>query len=116
MRKRIKRIIITCVPYRIKLLLYSWFAHDLGMDNDMYRCIDRLKNLGLNPECIVDIGAYNGNWTSEVIKIFNQSTFLMVEPLESKEALLKKNVKKNENVLYTRKLLGGRKKGRCTIL
>jgi FkbM family methyltransferase len=106
MRKTLKKIIIACFPWRIKLLLYSWFSYDLGMANDMFECIKNLKILGFNPDVVIDAGAYVGDWTTTVLKIFDRSKFLMIEPQSSKEAVLNRMVKLNNNILYKQTLLG----------
>ena len=110
MNKIIKKVIIACFPYRIKLLLYSWFSYDLGMANDMFGCIRNLKVLGFKPDVVVDIGAFKGDWTTRVLEIFNSAKFLMVEPQKSKELILTKLLKKNSNVLFAQTLLGDKKK------
>ena len=38
------------------------------------------KKVGLEPKLIFDIGANHGNWTREVMPVFPNSHFLMVEP------------------------------------
>ena len=110
MRKTLKKIIIACFPWRIKLLLYSWFSSDLGMANDMFECIKNLKVLGFEPDVVIDAGAYVGDWTSQVSKIFNNSKFLMIEPQKSKETILSKLVKQNGNIFYKQTLLGEKNK------
>lgn len=106
MRKTLKKIIIACFPWRIKLLLYSWFSYDLGMANDMFECIKNLKVLGFKPDVVIDAGAYVGDWTTTVSKIFDRSKFLMIEPQSSKEAILSKMVERNNNIFYKQTLLG----------
>ena len=106
MRKIIKKIIIACFPWRIKLLLYSWFSSDLGMADDMFECIANLKILGFKPDAVIDIGAYKGDWTARVSKIFENSKFLMIEPQKSKETILSDLVKQNKNIFYKQTLLG----------
>ncbi len=109
-RKQIKKIILNYTPYRIKLLLYSWFSSDLGMSNDMFECILNLKRQGFKPDIILDIGAYKGDWTIRTLKIFEDAKYLMVEPQKSREHELYNLVVRNKNVLYKQVLLGERKK------
>ena len=46
----------------------------------MFVHINYLKQLGYNPDVVIDIGAYKGKWTFFVKKIFPSATFLMIEP------------------------------------
>ncbi len=55
---------------------------------DMFRSITKLKELGFNPKTIVDIGAYHGEWTKEIRLLFPTGSFLMIEPMDEKAALL----------------------------
>ena len=72
----------------------------------MFYNINNLKRLGFHPDVIIDVGAYKGEWTSHVIKIFEHAKILMIEPQRSKETLLKNLAKLNPNILYTRALVG----------
>jgi FkbM family methyltransferase len=51
-------------------------------------CIRNLKNKGFNPNAIIDCGAYMGNWTRMVKKIFPSAKILMIEPQPDKQPLL----------------------------
>lgn len=48
----------------------------------------RLKDLGFSPDLVVDVGAYEGHWTTMVMPIFPQADFLMVEAQPSKATAL----------------------------
>jgi FkbM family methyltransferase len=76
--------------------------------------LNYLKNAGLNPTHILDIGANHGTWTREVIEIFSDSKYSLIEPqywLEksSKDLQKKFDVKfyplgmgdRNENLTFT---------------
>lgn len=65
-----------------------------------------IANQGFNPSTIVDIGAYHGEWTQEVYKIFPGSRYLMIEAIESKRAILKDIAEKSPNIDYYIALLG----------
>lgn len=77
----------------------------LGVPN-MFRSLENLKKLGFNPHVIVDVGAYEGEWTKRVSEIFPVSKCLMVEAMESKEKVLKKIKSKNSNIDYVISVLG----------
>lgn len=72
----------------------------------MFAHINYLKQLGYNPDIIIDIGAYKGRWTSFVKKIFPSATFLMIEPQKNKEAALKEVAGRFNNVYYQMILTG----------
>ena len=72
----------------------------------MFTHINYLKELGYNPDVIVDIGAYKGKWTAFVKKIFPSSAFLMIEPQKNKEEDLKKVAGAFTNVHYKMILTG----------
>jgi FkbM family methyltransferase len=48
-----------------------------------------LKREGFYPSYIIDIGAYHGEWTTMIKKIFPESNVLMIEAQEIKEGILK---------------------------
>jgi FkbM family methyltransferase len=52
---------------------------------DMFLSLERLRNIGFNPKEIVDVGAYEGEWTSQCAAIFPQAHFTMVEAMEQKQ-------------------------------
>src|SRR6056300_560258 len=57
-------------------------------DNQKSR-INHLKHLGLHPKNILDIGAYRGNWATEIKKIFTESKVLMIEGNEENREYLR---------------------------
>jgi len=40
----------------------------------------RLKNLGFEPDLVLDIGAFFGTWTLECLRVFPNSKYLLFEP------------------------------------
>lgn len=98
-------IVNRLIPPSIKNKL----KHQLGAP-DMFWSIKNLKYNGFNPSKIIDIGAYQGSWTEEVLTIFPESKFLMIEAMNSKENYLKKVVDKfPEKVSYEIGLLAAKK-------
>lgn len=62
---------------------------------------------GFNPGVIYDIGAYKGEWTTDVLEIFPNSSFFMFEAQEAKEDYLRVITGKYSNQLkYHIGLLG----------
>lgn len=71
---------------------------------DMEWSLNNLKMNGFNPKYIVDIGAFQGEWTSMIQHIFIDSKVLMVEAQESKREYL--NKLKSNKVDFEITLLG----------
>ena len=61
-----------------------------------------MKSKGYNPDYILDIGAYHGEWTKSMINIFQNSKYYLFEPNNHKELDLFRN---NENTFVYNVLL-----------
>ncbi|MBC7922085.1 MAG: FkbM family methyltransferase [Ferruginibacter sp.] len=73
----------------------------------MFWSLENLKNNGFHPRKIIDIGAYQGEWTQEALAIFPAASFLMVEAQSIKEPFLSKLAGANPDQLqYSIALLG----------
>lgn len=48
--------------------------------SDLNSAVSIIANCGLNPKLIIDVGAHQGTWTSEVQNIFPDAEFLLIEP------------------------------------
>ena len=76
----------------IKRLLTGWipdsfkqeFKIKLGAPH-MYWSIANLRRNGLNATQLIDIGAYKGEWTHDVLKIFPGGRYLMLEANPERE-------------------------------
>jgi FkbM family methyltransferase len=76
---------------------------------DTFDSFKRLKALGFNPKSIIDVGAYEGYWTEEMIQLFPEANFFMAEAQSSKEAYLKKTIARHPGkVSYSISLLGAK--------
>ena len=96
----LKKIIPDSIKRKIK--------NKLGVP-DTLDSFKRLKVLGFNPKSIIDIGAYEGYWTEEMIQLFPEANFFMAEAQSSKEIYLKKITSKHPGkVGYTISLLGAK--------
>jgi FkbM family methyltransferase len=51
--------------------------------------LQNLKNKNFKPLVVLDIGAYEGLWTLDLLEVFPEAKVLMVEAQESKEPFLK---------------------------
>jgi len=67
--------------------------------------ITLIKNLGMNPKSILDIGAYHGNWAKSVKEIFPDSYVKLIEGnKDNKEELEKTGFPFLIDVLYKEKV------------
>lgn len=51
----------------------------------MFQKLVLLKEKGYKPDLILDIGAYHGNWTDDMIKIYPGSKYLLYEAIDYNE-------------------------------
>lgn len=82
-------------PFRSKRLI----KNHLGVPS-LNATLIKLKKNGFNPSCVIDIGAYEGNWTKEFLEVFPTPRILMIEAQYSKEKILKKLSINNKNITY----------------
>lgn len=69
--------------------------------------LQNLKQNKFNPSIILDIGAFEGHWTMNVLEVFPDAKILMIEAQKNKESLLKNIVQNNKNVEYAIALVSG---------
>ncbi|HEY0579358.1 MAG TPA: FkbM family methyltransferase [Candidatus Nitrosocosmicus sp.] len=72
---------------------------------DMFSSLKNLKRIGFKPLQIVDVGAYQGEWTKNCLKIFPEANYLMVEGMEIKKPFLE-DLNRYSNISYEIALLG----------
>lgn len=101
----IKKIIRQLIPDK----LVSDLKKKLGVPNQESSFL-RLKNLGFLPNTILDIGAYEGNWTEEISAIFPKAHVLMIEGQKNKKDILLKKSKNIPNSKVKIALLGAETK------
>jgi FkbM family methyltransferase len=75
---------------------------------DMFFSLERLSSLGFAPRNILDVGAFEGMWTANCLKIFPDANYLMVEAMRQKETKLQKMSAGRANLKYEIALLGAR--------
>lgn len=74
---------------------------------DMFRSIGQLKANGFQPDFIIDVGAYHGEWSLAMRNIYPQSSLLMIEAQPSKKPVLEEVVRNaNGKISYALCLLG----------
>ena len=69
----------------------------------------RMRNLrraGFIPRVVVDAGAFRGEWTREVLPIFPEAEFLLIEPQLSVRPALRSLADENKNIRLRHHLLG----------
>lgn len=59
----------------------------VGAEEQAYQ---RLRSKGYRPAALIDVGAYEGNWTRLARRVFPEAAALMVEPQASKAPLLER--------------------------
>lgn len=67
---------------------------------------ERMRAAGFNPSTIVDIGAYHGEWTRTVSKVFPSAQIVMIEAMDEKRPILEAVAKSNPRISVKLSLLG----------
>lgn len=80
-------------------------------DNSMSHTLIRLKNIGLNPSTIVDIGAASGNWAKEVNELWKEASIVAFEPIGEQVERLKVNTVSFANKLHLFQAVAGDQNG-----
>jgi len=62
--------------------------------------LKNLRGLGFVPSFVVDVGAYQGEWTTELLQVYPQARVLMVEAQQKKQEFLQKVVNAHPNVNF----------------
>ena len=103
-----KRLLNSIIPAFLKTLVRR-YAVNLCPTNftSMEWCFANLRNSDFSPSTIIDIGAYTGDWTRMIKRIYPESCILMVEPQYDKESSLRRvQSDLGESVKYVNYLLG----------
>ncbi len=61
----------------------------------MFDKLTKLRAKGYIPDIIFDIGAHKGNWTKDMLKIYESAKYILIEPIEYQEL---NNLKKMPNI------------------
>src|SRR5579863_1739242 len=88
------------IPVNLKRMM----KEDLGVPSFQWS-INNLKKKNFYPHSIVDIGAYKGEWTLEVLRVFPGSRVIMIEAQKNKEIFLKNITQQFPTVDYEIALL-----------
>ncbi|MGY3483168.1 hypothetical protein ACVW1C_001051 [Bradyrhizobium sp. USDA 4011] len=71
----------------------------------MFFALEELHRLGFNPDAILDIGAYTGEFSTAVRSIFPDAFILMIDALEENEGALADTSRRIGNAEYRYALL-----------
>lgn len=84
----------------------AFLRHRLGA-TDMEWSLGNLRQNGFIPSAIVDVGAYKGEWTTMVRRVFPEASVLMIEAQEEKASILSQlALESNDAVAFCRAFLG----------
>lgn len=72
---------------------------------DMFFSLERLNSLGFKPQQIIDVGAYEGEWTKSCMQVFPGASYIMFEAMQQKRSKLKEISEANSNVTFEIALL-----------
>lgn len=68
--------------------------------NSMADGLERMKQLKINPETIIDIGAAEGTWTADALKLWPSASYELIEPLTEQKAKLEQLKLLHSNINY----------------
>src|SRR4051812_22076790 len=88
-------IIKKLLPFKFKRQV----KEQLGVPS-LHWSLQNLKRKNFNPSVIVDIGAFEGFWTKDVLEVYPGAKFLMIEAQKSKEGVLAKFKKEHPGIDY----------------
>jgi FkbM family methyltransferase len=119
LKRIIKKIIAGAVkklPFKPKIFLLKTLQENLSREeklasgqNNVFLSLSHLLRYDYKPSYIIDVGAYVGEWTKEVFKVFPGADYIAVEPLPEKKNILKKEFKNMPVKIYNN-LVGDRKR------
>ena len=88
------------VPFKYKRAI----KEHLGVPS-LHWSLTNLRKKGWCPGVVIDVGAYEGYWTRDLLEVFPEAKVLMVEAQKNKEDLLRTLVGKQPNTAYVIQLL-----------
>lgn len=107
----LRRKIRSLAPIRLRKYIQkigNFFGADL---EPTYPSIDGalkyLRDWGFQPEFVVDIGAYHGEWTKLFKDIYPTTNILMIEGQDEKETILRESCTYHENKVFLEMALLG---------
>lgn len=95
---------MSLISYLVPAAIKNYIQRKSGVPN-MFFSLERLKALGFKPQQIIDVGAYEGEWTKNCLNIFAEASYIMFEAMPQKEPKLKQISNANSNVDFEIALL-----------
>lgn len=100
--QNLRRIASNIFPESLKMNL----VNELGICHPK-NSLNRLKEFGINPDLVIDAGAYHGIWTKNHWQFFPNATWLVMEPQKQFNSIINDNLKSlpikfilNNDLLY----------------
>jgi FkbM family methyltransferase len=81
-------------------------GNDVEPNSSMFQGLSRLKKIGFAPTGILDVGAYEGQFSRGARQIFPQAHIVMIDALAEKESTLANMCREVGNAEYVIALLG----------
>lgn len=99
----IDKFIKKILPFKYKRAV----KEKLGVPS-LHWSLQNLKKINFNPSAVLDIGAYEGYWTLDLLEVFPTAKVLMVEAQKNKSPFLEKIKIQYPNTDYAISLLSSR--------
>ena len=99
----IDKLIKKILPFKYKRAV----KEKLGVPS-LHWSLQNLKKINFNPSTVLDIGAYEGYWTLDLLEVFPSAKVLMVEAQKNKSPFLEKIKLQYPNTDYAISLLSSR--------
>lgn len=109
---RTRRVIPKSVRQQISRLDIAFGEAESELFPSIYLSLKYLRDWGYCPKTIIDVGAYHGEWTQMVKKVFPTAKVLMVEPQENKKEILEFVCKSYKNEVFLETALLGASEGK----
>jgi len=82
----------------------NYIRRKSGVPN-MFYSLERLKALGFTPQQIIDVGAYEGEWTKSCLTVFPDASYIMYEAMQQKQPKLEQISRSHSKVTFEIALL-----------
>jgi FkbM family methyltransferase len=82
---------------------------------EMMSAIGRVIGHGFEPACVIDIGASDGKWSRDVMRVLPGARYLAIEPLQERRGSLEKLKSAHENFDYSLCVAGSANNGMVTL-
>ncbi len=107
------KYLVRILPFKLKLFIAGIIDKSYTLKeqlnlgkNNVQLSLNRLSNIGFHPSTIIDVGAHTGEWSLEIIKVFPNSVFVLVEALPDKKKVLEDKFFNNTQVKIYNNLVG----------